>query len=407
MLTRWLPTVSKPFRLAPYLALLSLSYLSLGVTIPAMSLIVISKGFSLSRLSLAMIVFSLSVMAFEVPSGIYADAKGRRKSFALGLVLSLIGTLLLFSSSYLLLCAGFACTGIGRAYASGSLDALMIERGQRAGKKLEDIVFALDVNSGISLSVGSLLGGLLLSLGAQLDNLTSLVLLVRVFLVALSLLLLFLLIPKETQTPEEAFTFKAQANALVSALSSSPFLLAFSLSVLVQGVLLASLEGYWQPYLKQLLVSDSQLWILGLISASVFSVSVLGSMMGKRLLSHMRPPLVYCLAFAGIFALQLMLSRSHTIIQFLLFYELIYLLLGVVSVVGMYLLNKKASDAVRTSLVSVSSFCLQTGGLLANLLATVVFLGGGISRYWVITALGGLGMISILSVWLLQRTPRT
>jgi predicted tellurium resistance membrane protein TerC len=63
--------------------------------------------------------------------------------------------------------------------------------------------------------------------------------------------------------------------------------------------------------------------------------------MGKRLLSHMRPPLVYCLAFAGIFALQLMLSRSQTIIQFLLFYELIYLLLGVVSVVGMYLLNKK------------------------------------------------------------------
>ena len=236
---------------------------------------------------------------------------------------------------------------------------------------------------------------------------TSLVLLVRVFLVALSLLLLFLLIPKETQTPEEAFTFKAQANALVSALSSSPFLLAFSLSVLVQGVLLASLEGYWQPYLKQLLVSDSQLWILGLISASVFAVSVLGSMMGKRLLSHMRPPLVYCLAFAGIFALQLLLSRSHTIIQFLLFYELIYLLLGVVSVVGMYLLNKEASDAVRTSLVSVSSFCLQTGGLLANLLATVVFLGGGISRYWVITALGGLAMISILSVWLLQRTPRT
>ncbi len=405
MLTRWLPTVSKPFRLAPYLALLSLSYLSLGVTIPAMSLIVISKGFSLSELSVAMIVFSLSVMVFEVPSGMYADAKGRRRSYALGLGLSLTGTLLLFSASFPLLCAGFGCTGMGRAYASGSLDSLMIERGRKAERKLEDIVFALDVNSGISLSVGSLLGGLFLSLGSGMDNLTGLVLSVRALLVVLSLILLPLLIPKEVKAPGESSSFKGQTKALVHALSGSSFLIAFSLSVLVQGILLASLEGYWQPYLKQLLVSDSQLWILGLVSASIFAVGVLGSIMGKRFLSHMRPSGLYCVSFLLIFALQLLLSRSHTIMLFLVFYELIYLLLGVVSVVGMYLLNKEASDAVRTSLASVSSFCLQTGGLVANLLASVLFVGGGISRYWTIIGIGGIAVLLVLSSWLLQRRP--
>lgn len=176
-----------------------------------------------------------------------------------------------------------------------------------------------------------------------------------------------------------ATSFKAQAKQLGQVLYSSPFLMAFSLSVVVQGMLLASLESYWQPYFRQLLVSDSQLWILGLISASIFAVSVLGSIIGKRFLSRMRPSGLYFLAFALIFA--------NTLLQFLILYELIFLLLGVVSVVGMYLLNKGASDAVRTSLANVSSFCLQSGGVVGNVLAAAVF--------------------SLLSFWLLQRTPRT
>lgn len=407
MPTLWWRIVSRKFHPSSYLALLSLSYLALGVTIPAMSLIVVSKGFSLSQLSLAMIVFSLSVMVFEVPSGIYADAKGRRNSFTVGLLLSLVGSLLLFSPSFIVLCIGFACTGVGRAYTSGSMDALMIERGLKADRKLEDLVFALDVNSGISLSGGSLLGGLLLSMGSQLGNLTGLVLVVRSLLVALALVLLPLLIPKESIVQGASVSFGTQAKQLGRTLSSSSFLLAFSISVIVQGVLLASLESYWQPYLKQLLTSDSQLWILGLISASIFAIGVLGSMIGKRFLSLMHPSGLYCLAFAIIFILQLLLSQSNTLAQFLVLYELIYLLLGVVSVVGIYLLNKKASDTVRTSLASVSSFCLQSGGMLGNLLATVVFLFGGISRFWTITAVLGFLSMVVLSFWLLQRTPRT
>jgi len=184
-----------------------------------------------------------------------------------------------------------------------------------------------------------------------------------------------------------ATSFKAQAKQLGQVLYSSPFLMAFNLSVVVQGVLLASLESYWRPYFRQLLVSDSQLWILGHISASIFTVSVLGSIIGKRFLSRIRPSGLYFLAFALIFVMQLVLSQSNTLLQFLILYELILLMLGVVSVVAMYLLNKEASDAVRTSFASVSSFCLQSGGVVGNVLAAAVF--------------------SLLSFWLLQRTPRT
>ncbi len=79
---------------------------------------------------------------------------------------------------------------------------------------------------------------------------------------------------------------------------------------------LARLSGkLLAAYFRQLLVSDSQLWILGLISASIFAVSVLESIIGKRFISHMRPSGLYFLAFALIFVMQLVLSQSNTPLQ--------------------------------------------------------------------------------------------
>lgn len=270
---------------------------------------------------------------------------------------------------------------------------------------MEDLVFALDVNSGVSLSVGSLLGGLLLSLGPSGESLTSLVLLTRSVLLAAALGMLFLCIEKEAGMHKKKASFISQTKMLGRSLAGSSFLVVFGISVLLQGLLLSSLEGYWQPYLKELLESDSQLWILGLISATIFAISVLGSILGKRLLKHIQPTGLYCFVLGVTFCLQFILAGTNTILQFLILYSLIYLVLGVVSTVGLYLLNKGADDRVRASLFSVSSFCLQSGGLLGSLLATIVFLGGGISLYWTIASTLGFISLVILSFKLLQRTP--
>lgn len=73
------------FHPAPYMASLSASYLALGVTLPAMSLIVISKGYPLEYLAVIMVMYSVAVMVAEVPSGVFADTWGRKASFLLGL----------------------------------------------------------------------------------------------------------------------------------------------------------------------------------------------------------------------------------------------------------------------------------------------------------------------------------
>ena len=399
--------MSKHFRSWPYLLCFSISYLALGVSLPAMSLIVTSKGFPLPYLGLVLFIYSITVMVFELPSGVFADAKGKKLSFFLGTLFSLVGTLFLFTRHFALICVAFAFSGFGRALGSGSLDALYIEDGQRSGSKLEDLVFSLDLVSGLGLSLGSLLGGYLLKLGGAGETLTHPMLLVRGFLLLLVLLCSSLSI-KEARVPTMHDTaYIGQLKTVVRILRDTPFLAYFSLSVLVQGLLLSSLESYWQPFLKQLLVDDLLLWILGVVSALIFAISILGSLFGKLLLRYVRPLVLYCVLFCTICILQIILALQEDIYMFIVLFCCIYLLIGMLSVVGMFILNKTAKDEVRSSLLSLSSFSLQTGGVVSNLSATFILGLGGIALFWKVSSVVGLIILLLLAKPLLQRFPST
>jgi predicted MFS family arabinose efflux permease len=170
-------------------------------------------------------------------------------------------------------------------------------------------------------------------------------------------------------------------------------------------MLLASLESYWQPYLKALLLNDSMLWILGVTTAIIFSISILGSVIGKKIVRHKSPIGIYCILFILVYMLQVLLSMSTNILWFLGVFSLIYLLLGVLSVIGTYVLNKVAEDRVRTSMISLSSFSLQAGGVLTNVFAASLFLLGGIAFFWKVSALvGAVGMLTLAKP-MLQRFP--
>jgi len=397
--------LSSTFHPAPYLASLSASYLALGVTLPAMSLIIISKGYPLEYLAVIMVMYSIAVMVAEVPSGVFADTWGRKASFLLGLAFSLVGTICTLFDSLYLLGLGFLLTGLGRAFGSGSLDAKYIEDGQKAGNKLEDLVYALEINSGISLSVGALLGGWLLTFGKDGPSLTQPLLLVRMVLLVGSMVLVTLSIKEEVAQDIKRSSYGEQFRLFASVLRSSPFLVFYSASVLLQGMLLASLESYWQPYLKALLLNDSMLWILGVTTAIIFSISILGSVIGKKIVRHKSPIGIYCILFILVYMLQVLLSMSTNILWFLGVFSLIYLLLGVLSVIGTYVLNKVAEDRVRTSMISLSSFSLQAGGVLTNVFAASLFLLGGIAFFWKVSALvGAVGMLTLAKP-MLQRFP--
>ncbi len=387
------------------MGVMALNYLALGITLPAMSLIVVSKGYPLTTLALIMMIYSATVMVFEVPSGLFADAKGRKTSFIFGIALSTLGVGCMFAQNLMVICTGFALSGAGRAYGSGSLDALFIEEGQVHGKRLETLVFALEINSGVSLSIGALIGGWLLTLGQEGPTLTYPILMVRISLLILSLLLVMISINEKQRLNHTHVTFFAQITLFKQLLGGTPFLLLFSMSVFLKGMLLSSVEGFWQPYLKNLLSNDSQYWILGAVASLIFGISVIGSLIGQKMVGLKNPVGIYSIMFLIIFGFQILLSLTQHTLSFLIVYCLIYLFLGGSSVVGEYILNKATKDEVRSSMLSLSSFSLQSGAIISNILATLTFLYGGIDLLWKLCAiLGALGFV-FLTKPMLQQFP--
>lgn len=406
MSTRWLPTMPNPYSMRNYLVVLFLGYLSLGIAIPAMSLIIVSKGFSLALLGTAVLCFSTSVMVFEVPSGIFCDARGRRLGFQMGLLFNLVGSLLLFTQSLALILLGFACNGVGRAFTSGSLDALFIENHLKAGRPLEEVMLAMEVVSAVALALGSIVGGFLLTLGKSGPHLADTLLFCRILLLFLCMVLVSVLIPKDQfQRKEEHPSFLNKAKLLFQSLQGNRFVQVYMLFSLLQGFQLASLESYWQPYLKLLLSSDGKLWVLGLVGGSVFAISIVGSLLGKVLMQKVRPSAIFLTVITFSLLLELVLAITRTPILFVAVYLAIYLALGCVSVVGGYLLNLSLEAQVRSSVLSLSSFALQGGGLFSSLLAIVVLTHVSIPMFWLVVSLLGLTLLVVLKRRFLQAAP--
>lgn len=355
-----------------------------------------SKGFPLPFLGIAMACMSLFVIIAEVPSGIFCDAKGRRMSFQLGMMFTFVGTLLLFSSSFFMVCLGFSLHGLGRAFSSGSLDALYIEEAQDNGKTLEEALFALEVTSSLSLAIGALIGGYLLMVGKEGSTLTHPILIGRIILVGINIVLIPLIISHET-TKGARRKVSLQISLLVDTLTTQPQILVYVITVVVQGIYVSSIETYWQPYVKRLLLHDSQLWVLGVMASVIFVMSILGAYVGKTLLKHLRAQILYIILFFIDFILLGLLSRAMSLALFLFLYFSIYIVLGALMIAGGTLLNQRIENSVRSSVLSLSSFSLQMGGVLSSLSSVIILSYVGISGFWILVAISGAIILLVTS----------
>ncbi|MFA6845826.1 MAG: MFS transporter, partial [Sphaerochaetaceae bacterium] len=181
-------------------------------------------------------------------------------------------------------------------------------------------------------------------------------------------------------------SFARQVQIFVNQTKANRFLLIYVLFTLFQGFQLASLESYWQPYLKSLLTSKTDFWFLGALGSSLFLVSIIGSVLGKSLMSRGRPSRLFLLGMGLSFLFEAALPFVPSIATFCLPYVLIYLNLGIASVVGGCLLNDSLDSSVRSSSLSLNSFALQIGGIFSILLAMVVLRHGAIGRLWILTS---------------------
>ncbi|WP_300381247.1 MFS transporter [Clostridium sp.] len=120
-----------------------------------------NKGMSLFEIGMIEGIFHVTGLISEVPSGIFADLVGRKRSIVIGRILSLISCLItLFSNSFLGVSIGFVLSALSYNLNSGSEDALVYDSLKELGKEEEFIKIngrrslLMEVGQGLASFIG-------------------------------------------------------------------------------------------------------------------------------------------------------------------------------------------------------------------------------------------------------------
>lgn len=407
-----------------------LNSFSIGLLAPVLSLILCAHGASLETVSLFTGIFAVTVIVTEIPSGIISDLAGRKKIFLLSHFFSgLCFLVMLFSREPVMLAVGCLFLGLGRSFSSGTMEALVIEQAIQSQKvRIEQINSTLASLECGALVAGSLAGGYL----GHLDPTYTLCLLA---LIASELLILCFTIPSVKEVPlpgqkkslhkktapsktaqsetllnealpDKTVPEKADLNkesgplSLLSVVKSSNILLTIFLMAIILGMLLSTVEIYWQPAFLSLL-PDQFGWMLGIVSGCGYLGIIAGNFFCSRFLY--RKGGAGSLKIRSYFALRLLLPLALLGMGFapgwplfLIFYVLLYFLLGAGNLIENTLLHTEADNRHRASMLSVYSLASKSGGMITSLLGALILRYGSLQAVWGVLA--GIALVSALIV---------
>lgn len=400
-------------KLKIYSLIMFLNSFLTGILAPVLSLVLLDKGAGLSNLSIVLGLYAFTVIVLELPTGIIADVYGRKKSFCLSIVISLLSVvIILFSKSFIFLCAGMIFYGLSRALSSGSFDAMFIDHYiDNYGKdKLHNITTRLSVLEALGMSAGALSGGFL----PQVSNtyfpslgMYDLNLVIRILFTATVAILAYAFIQEDrSYEKEERITLKQHIKNSSMIVTKNSTIICIFISVFATGFFLSALETYWQPHFITLLPDKNSMGLLGLMSFLYFAAATLGSISSNKMIKKYKFNIkkMYVI-LRTLLAVSLILTALQTNVPvFIGLYAVIYLMFGMAMVPEGAILNKEIPNEVRASVLSVNSLSMQVGGLSGSLLYSILINYITIPKIWIVAASVVLITVLITSKKLLFNT---
>ena len=132
-----------------------------------MQLYLVSQGISFEMIMLAYGIQSVTMMLFEIATGIFADRFGRRLSLIAGVAIRALGIMLLFAwAEPLGVIVGFILVSLGLAFISGSDSALIFDATQKnpqsgSYRRLESLGYLVELGTyGAAAALGSIIAEL-------------------------------------------------------------------------------------------------------------------------------------------------------------------------------------------------------------------------------------------------------
>lgn len=395
----------------------ALHWLIVGIAIPVLVLIFQSRGLNLQEIGLVMAVWVGSTAALEIPLGGVADKYGRRNTYLFSLLVNVSGCIALYFATdlKLLLCAAFLL-GSARAIYSGTLDAWFYDSFQSLPGKQEfhNAVAKVNVMVTIGLAAGSLIGGLLPDFVARTPLKVGSIYDLNIILVGLANLMLFILtlfIINE-KSASQPTSVDSKSNNLVShsinVIKKSfthPVLKRLMQTTLVYGMVLSSAENFWQPYLSKIVNNTGYgVAVFGVISALYFLMSAAASLVSVpllRLFDDSHKMLMFTTrGLSGLVFIAL--AFSDNLYSFTFYYLTFFFLFTVGNNSESVLLNDNTQESDRSTMLSISSFIVTCGAVIASLLLGYVSEHYGITINWVMCGML-LTITSVLFVFIPEK----
>lgn len=381
--------------------LIFLNHFSAGLLAPVLNLMLLDRGASYQTLPLLYMVMATVILLFEIPSGICADMIGRKRVFILSGLFNTISFILLFlaKESIILLFLSIALYGIGRAFASGSIDALIIDQAvvKYGNQGLPKITARLSILEAVGLSMGSICGGFLAHLGEGY----SANLIIRTASIILVMGLAALFIEEGSHFSENRKPFKEHIREGIKiVLSSRVFAIAIAGGFTV-GLVLSSIETYWQPAFIQVSGSEESNWMLGIIMFLGFSAVSGGNFLAQRILAeHNKTNSRIHILSRGLLGVSLVLFALQTSkVGYISLYTIFYLILGLGNIVELTIINSLTPSSIRASILSLYSFAIQIGLIVSSLISSLTVQLVGFAGVWVIMSIiTGMYVISSIVV---------
>ncbi|MBA2938254.1 MFS transporter [Paenibacillus sp. CGMCC 1.16610] len=344
------------------------------------------RGMTIQMVVYTEIIFALTIVLLEVPTGVIADKWGRKKMLVLSALLGCCEFLILIvATEFWHFALVVFLGGIARSASSGSENALLYDTLMQQGKgshfeKLLGRLNACDLLSAILAALcGSLLAGKFgLELNYWLSLLSS----------GIALMLAFLLIEPQkcadVTDAEEAIPFKTYVTASLRFFRKNPNVSLVMLSGMVTGASMSYVGEFWQLYASRL---ETPVYFFGVLSSVIMLLQLPGNLLSYALLRRFTyKRLIVCITAMNAVGF-LCVSFCHDFIG-LAAMLIICLFSGVMQPLASGYLHHRIESNMRATIDSFQS-------LGENVLSTFAGFGFGYfaARYDVF---GGYGFIALL-----------
>ena len=146
---------------------ISIILISLTKALPhsILTLILFEKGLTIANIAVVQAMYSLAILLFEIPSGLWADLYSRKQLYILSNIMLLIMCLLIYySHNYYLICFIWFLYGVSESINSGTIEATIIndiKKEKNSKLHINRFIKLSNQFSLVAVIIGSLLGSYL------------------------------------------------------------------------------------------------------------------------------------------------------------------------------------------------------------------------------------------------------